>query len=135
MSAFNIPSIIDSLKAEVESGKISIRQAAEQLCEAGWMNFVDEAKAKSLLKIQETAAESKSAKIEEILRQNNLHYEVYDERDGAVAVEIYWGDWKHDHLRLEWLVKDTMPDLKKAQEQVTEENGTDCYSAIHRFYF
>lgn len=51
INAFNIPSIIGSLKEDVESGKITIRQAAEELCEAGWMNYIDEAKAKRLLKV------------------------------------------------------------------------------------
>ena len=135
MKTFNIPSIVDSLKADVESGKITIRQAAEELFEAGWMNFIDETKTKELLKIQETVAMSKADKINEIMRKHNLHGEAYDESDRVVAVEIHWGDWKHNHLRLKWLVEEGMPDLKKVQEEVTEENGTDCYSAIHRFYF
>lgn len=51
MNAFNIPSILDSLRADVASGEMTIREAAEELHEAGWMNCIDEAKAKRLLKV------------------------------------------------------------------------------------
>ena len=78
---------------------------------------------------------SKVDKINELMRNNSLHGEVYDESDNVVAVEIIWGDWKHNHLRLDWLVQKEMPELKKVQEEVTEEDGSDCYCAIHRFYF
>lgn len=50
---FNIPGILESLKADVSSGKITIREAAEELHEAGWSNYVDEEKTKSLLQIKE----------------------------------------------------------------------------------
>ena len=50
-NAFNIPNILDSLRASVENGELAIRQAAEELCEAGWMNYIDEEKAKRLLGI------------------------------------------------------------------------------------
>lgn len=53
MKAFNIPNILDSIKADIESGKITIHGAAEELHEAGWLNYVDEEKARSLLKIKE----------------------------------------------------------------------------------
>lgn len=53
MKPFNIPSILESLKTDVSSGKITIREAAEELHVAGWMNFIDEDKAKTLLKIKE----------------------------------------------------------------------------------
>lgn len=82
---------------------------------------------------------SKVDKINEIMRNNDLYGEVYDEvhdeNNHVVAVEINWGDWKHSHLRLDWLVQKEMPELKKVQEEVTEEDGSDCYSAIHRFFF
>lgn len=78
---------------------------------------------------------SKVDKINELMRNDGLHGEVYDESDNVVAVEIVWGDWKHSHLRLDWLVQKEMPELKKVREEVTEEDGSDCYCAIHRFYF
>lgn len=51
--------------------------------------------------------------------------------DDTVYVEINWGDWKHEHLRCEYL----MNKLGYSQEyvDVTEEDGSDCYSAIHTY--
>ena len=69
---------------------------------------------------------------------NYLHdNKVYEQVDPygldlpVVEIEISWGDWKHDHLRLKWLMdKIGCPCVNTI---VTEENGSDCYSAIHRF--
>lgn len=74
-------------------------------------------------------------KIYDIMRDANLHGEVWHENDHAVAVEINWGDWKHEHARLDWLVREKLPELKSVTEETTEENGSDCYSAIHHFTF
>ena len=49
MKAFEIPSILDSLRHDAEAGLITIRQAAAELHEAGWMNWIDEEKAYRLL--------------------------------------------------------------------------------------
>lgn len=78
---------------------------------------------------------SNAEKILEIIRKGQLHGEVWDESENVVAVEICWGDWKHSHLYLKHLVEQGMPGLKKSTEEITEEDGSDCYSAIHRFYF
>lgn len=50
-NTFHIPGILDSLRADVESGKITLREAAMELHMAGWVNFVDEEKAKRLLRV------------------------------------------------------------------------------------
>lgn len=73
--------------------------------------------------------------IEKLASENHICCEVYEERSGVVAAEIRWGDWKHDHARLKWLVGEKLPELKKVDSIVTEEDGSDCYSVIHRFYF
>ncbi len=36
---YNIKTILESLKEDVDSGKISIREAAVELYKAGWTNF------------------------------------------------------------------------------------------------
>lgn len=41
--------ILESLKESVESGKITIREAAIKLYRAGWTNFIDVDKTKQLL--------------------------------------------------------------------------------------
>ena len=73
--------------------------------------------------------------IEKLASENHICCEVYEEQSGVVAVEIRWGDWKHDHNRLDYLVRKLVPGLRNIVTDVTEEDGSDCYSAIHRFYF
>jgi len=73
---------------------------------------------------------NKVATIDSILSENKLSAEVYPEGIG-VCVEISWGDWKHDHLRCDYILKQS--GFLKVAEQVTEENGSDCYSSIHLY--
>ena len=66
------------------------------------------------------------------LRLNECYAdEVYDNNIGLKCVSISWGDWKHEHL---WC-KNLMEYLgyKEIGSKVTEEDGSDCYSAIHYF--
>lgn len=48
-----------------------------------------------------------------------------------VVIEISWGDWKHEHLYADYVMKQHGFLLKN--EVVTEENGDDCYSSIHYY--
>ena len=75
-----------------------------------------------------------SASVERYLRDNRLYADVQPYWDDlpVIEVEIHWGDWKHDHLRAKWLLKEIGIDF--INTVVTEENGSDCYSAVHRFY-
>ena len=70
----------------------------------------------------------------ELLKENNLYTEaVWEELDGKIlCVEINWGDWKHDHLRCDWLIKENFNVVFNSTE-ITEEDGSDTYSAIHRY--
>ena len=45
--------ILELLKEQVENGSITVRRAAEMLHKAGWTNFIDEAKTKELLKLED----------------------------------------------------------------------------------
>lgn len=49
----------------------------------------------------------------------------------APCIHIDWGDWKHEHL---W-ARDLMSYLGYVEigSKVTEEDGSDCYSADHYF--
>ena len=49
----------------------------------------------------------------------------------VVVAEVNWGDWKHEHLRLKLLMEKIGAPLIKTD--VTEENGSDTYSAVHYF--
>ena len=58
--------------------------------------------------------------------------DVNESPDGkAVIVSVEWGDWKHTHAYLDTLMKRL--GYTKYHEAVTEENGSDCYSADHYF--
>lgn len=77
-------------------------------------------------------------KISKFLKENNLSVESIEQYQSLPVVEIAisWGDWRHDHGRLKYLMGE-----KFEKEniyfggEVTEENGSDCYSAVHRFGF
>lgn len=43
--------ILQSLKEKVEGGKMTLREAAIRLHEAGWTNFIDEGTTRRLLKL------------------------------------------------------------------------------------
>ena len=76
-------------------------------------------------------------KIYELMTENHIMGEVVDYNDQMrmIAVEIHWGDWKHEHWRMDWLMKENFTDLRSIHEVTTEDNGSDCYSAIHYYYF
>ena len=48
------------------------------------------------------------------------------------VVEIYLGDWMHDHLRLDQLMKDIF-NMDIVNSEVLDDGDGDCYSA-RRFY-
>lgn len=51
---FPIKNILGSLRDDVLSGKLTLHEAAEELHESGWTNFIDEDAARRLLRIQGT---------------------------------------------------------------------------------
>lgn len=55
-----------------------------------------------------------------------------------IIVDISWGDWKHDHIMIEDLFNQVFREFNidyTEDEEVTEEDGSDAYSATHTFYF
>ena len=70
-----------------------------------------------------------------LLNEHGLFHEVYQYSDlPVICVEINWGDWKHDHGAVKYLVTEVLGGTL-INSIVTEENGSDCYSAIHYFAF
>ena len=70
--------------------------------------------------------------IDRYLSDNGIYGEVFtDFSNGEIIVSISWGDWKHDHG---WC-RDLMRYLGYSEDDVivTEENGSDTYSADHYF--
>ena len=77
---------------------------------------------------------TKGEKIYNLMKQNRLYGDIIEETEDKIAIEICWGDWKHEHLRLDYLMEENF-DLKRIESIATEEDGSDCYSAIHYYYF
>lgn len=74
------------------------------------------------------------ATVQKTLFDAHIFAEVYQHYDlPVVCVNISWGDWKHSHLRADYLVEQLGGNLFTTQ--VTEEDGSDCYSAIHNYIF
>ena len=77
--------------------------------------------------------------VEEIrnyLQENDIYSEVYVESDGKLAVHISDGDWKHEHLYTDRMVSKFFFNkglLVDTETQVTEQDGSDCYSATHYY--
>lgn len=69
--------------------------------------------------------------IRALFKEKRMYGEVLEHANGAISVDISWGDWKHDHSYCDFLMREC--GYICTDEQVTEEDGSDCYSAIH-FY-
>lgn len=63
--------------------------------------------------------------------QSGIIAEIYDLNSMLIFTEIEWGDWKHEHGYCDWIMQEN--GFRKVGEQITEEDGSDCYSAVH-FY-
>ena len=56
---------------------------------------------------------------------------IYQIEENEILVCISWGDWKYQHLACEQVMKRL--GYIQVQEVITEDNGSDCYSAEHTF--
>ena len=79
--------------------------------------------------------EERVQQVYETLQNDNVYPDsVYQfETLPVVVVEISWGDWKHEHCHADWLIGDLGGTLIRTD--VTEEDGSDCYSATHYYVF
>jgi hypothetical protein len=72
------------------------------------------------------------AKIQKRLTEEGISFsDVSEYSNGEVNVLIEWGDWKHDHLYCDVIMKEFGYELSTAT--TTEEDGSDCYSAIRSY--
>ena len=77
-------------------------------------------------------------KIYELMTENHIMGEVVDYNDKMrmIAVEVIRGDWKHEHWRLDWMMKENFSDLRSVHTVTTEEDGRRrkrllfCYSLL-----
>lgn len=71
--------------------------------------------------------------IEEAARKYYLNFDLYAIGENTISFFIEWGDWKHDHLALKWLIEELYPEAEEVSSWVTAEDGSDCYSGVHKF--
>ena len=73
-------------------------------------------------------------KIQQIFKDNKLYYD-WDVviPDSAVEIHVEWGDWKHDHLHLKWVMEQN--GFIYMGQNTTEEDGSDTYSADHIYIY
>lgn len=95
---------------------------------------------------KESLSESKSfselnklaSSLRDYFKKNNEYYMVYTDKDeDAVCVDVERGDWKHDHLRVDYLVGkyfDSIDVDYMKSEKTTDEDGSDTYSSIHIYH-
>jgi len=66
--------------------------------------------------------------------ENGAYYDIYAEGNEIIAC-IDWGDWKHDHLWFDHIAREFLEDrgykVVDIDTTVTEDDGSDTYSAIH----
>lgn len=65
------------------------------------------------------------------LREHDADFDEIGQTDDHIEISVSWGDWKHSHAYLDHLMKEL--GYVKDDEELTEEDGSDCYSSIH-FY-
>ena len=64
-----------------------------------------------------------------IFKENKLSYD-YSVIGDNVEIEVYWGDWKHDHLRLKNIMSNN--GFMCINEHITDSDE-DCYDAEYTF--
>jgi len=73
-------------------------------------------------------------KIETYLNDHKADFsEVNESPEGTIVIPISWGDWKHSHGYLDYLMGQL--GYKCINEKITEEDGSDCYSADHYYQY
>ena len=72
----------------------------------------------------------KVQEIQEYLNENEIFGEVA-EWNNQLIISIEWGDWKKGHLWCKVLMG--YIGFTEFASKVTDENGSDTYSAIHYF--
>lgn len=75
------------------------------------------------------------AAVEKALEKYHIYAYVHQHDDlPVVAVEIEWGDWKHDHRLADIIVEEDLGG-QNISTKITAEDGSDCYSAVHYYMF
>ena len=76
--------------------------------------------------------EDKVDTIQKYLCDNQADFsEIYQPNDDSVIISVSWGDWRHSHMFLRTLMG--YIGYQQMAEVLTEEDGSDCYSADHYY--
>lgn len=68
------------------------------------------------------------------LQDRGLYPELYERTIGnetMIVANVEWGDWKHEHRYLDYIMDELGYFVYKVD--VTENDGSDCYSALHYY--
>lgn len=68
------------------------------------------------------------------LKERDLYPDLWEEEIGnevMVVANVEWGDWKHEHRYLDYVMEGLGFSVYKVD--ITEEDGSDCYSALHYY--
>ena len=72
--------------------------------------------------------------INRIFKENNLYYDYFIlSNNEMIGIIIENGDWKHDHLRLNYIMSKNNYKLIKEEEIGTSDE--DSYSSTHYFKY
>ena len=68
--------------------------------------------------------------LQQFLNEKKLYYDV-DENEDCFIITIEWGDWKHDHRFLQYLMANLNFTLDK--REITDSDDSDCFSATYYY--
>ena len=71
-------------------------------------------------------------KVSKFFKDKDLPYGWGVTLAGNVEVEVHDGDWKHDHLHLDWVMGENGYE-KLGERRIGEPTGGDWYSSVHVF--
>lgn len=65
------------------------------------------------------------------LSKNGIYGEIWQNGGQLTELLVEWGDWKHDHGFADYLM--SLVGYRCVGQNVTEDDGSDCYSAVHTY--
>lgn len=68
--------------------------------------------------------------LQQFLNEKKLYYDV-DENEDCFIITIEWGDWKHDHGHLQYLMANIGFTLDR--REITDSDDSDCFSATYYY--
>lgn len=77
--------------------------------------------------------EQEQRKIKELLSSHKMHYDFEIDSQGFIEITVENGDWKHDHLALQHIMREAgyIPFGRHIPEE--QECGDDSFTAIYLY--